>query len=143
MDNRGTYNYAVMVDFAAKAKQKIDKAEAKSQKAKAVKPAVCEALNNFCGQNEEFARAVVQGESIDDCLESTVKGCGNFISDLEVYKRAARFFFPGADVKMTLTIDLGDGGYSNNTSASSELLCETAPEPVNKIVLSLDSLLDF
>lgn len=97
-----------------------------SSKGQAVSSAVVQALKDFCAQNSEFERAVLDGESVDKCIESTVKNAGSSISDLEVYKKAVGFYFKGATVKMTLTIDLGDEGYSND-----------------KIELGLDSLLDF
>ena len=97
-----------------------------SLKGQAVGQAVVEALKSFCEQNSEFERAVLDGESVDKCIESTVKNAGSSISDLEVYKKAVAFYFPGATVEMKLTIDLGDEGFSND-----------------KIELDLDSLLDF
>ena len=98
-----------------------------SQKGNAVKNAVVTALTDFCRQNSEFAQAVEQSyKSVADCIEYTVKKAGNSISDLDVYKKAVEFYFPGATVKCQLTVDLGDGGFSNEKS-----------------VLSLDDLLDF
>ena len=88
---------------------------------------VRECLSDFCEQNDEFAQAVAQGGSFHDCLKACAKGIGQACSDLDVYKRAVQFYFKGADVHMKLTVDLGDGGFSDNKS----------------IGLSLDSLLDF
>jgi len=34
------------------------------------------------------------------------KGCGSAISDLEAFRRAVRFYFPGADVKFHMTVNL-------------------------------------
>ena len=103
-----------------------------SKKGSAVKSAVIDALKLFCNQNSEFAQAVEQStKNVGDCIENTVKNCGNSISDLEVYKKAVKFYFPGADVKCQLTIDLGDGGFSNE------------PQKVQRVELSLDDLLDF
>ena len=79
-----------------------------------VASSVLNALIQFCRQNSEFAQAVLQsGKSIKDCIESTVKGAnGKGISDIEVYRRAAAFYFEGAEIHFTMTIDLGDGGFS-------------------------------
>lgn len=76
------------------------------QKASAVAPAVADALVDFCRQDEEFAQAVAQGGSFADCVAAVVKGVGSCISDLEAYRRAVQFYFPGADIKMQMTIDL-------------------------------------
>ena len=35
-----------------------------------------------------------------------VKGVGSSISDLDAYRRAVQFYFPGADIKMQMSIDL-------------------------------------
>jgi len=63
-------------------------------------------LITFCEQDEEFAEAVLQGGTFEDCMKEVAKGCGNGLSDLEAYKRAAAFYFKGADVRMQLRIDL-------------------------------------
>ena len=99
--------------------------------AQAVAKPTLEVLKTFCEQNEEFAQAVLQTDrTFAECAENAVKGAGGSISDIEVYRRAVRFYFKGADVHFNMTIDLGDGSDSE----------ETAKPPVS---LSLDSLLDF
>lgn len=73
----------------------------------AVSKDVCNVLIMFCEQDEEFAQAIVQGgKKLKDCIESTVRGVRDSVSDLEVYKRAVEFYFTGATVHMNLTIDL-------------------------------------
>lgn len=76
------------------------------QKEKIMARPVAEQLKAFCLQDEEFAQAVCQGGAFSDCMEEVAKGVGNSISDLEAYKRAVTFYFPGAKVNMQLTIDL-------------------------------------
>ena len=71
-----------------------------------MKDQVCEALENFCRQDEEFAQAVVQGGTFEECMKAVAKNCGNGISDLEAYRRAARFYFPGSEVRFQMSIDL-------------------------------------
>lgn len=109
-----------------------------TKKGSAVSGAVTAALEDFCRQNHEFEQAVLQGGSLAECVEHTVKGCGNSISDIEVYRKAVEFYFPTAKVHMALTIDLGDNGFSNSS--------EDKPITVSKnekVELSLDDLLDF
>lgn len=105
------------------------------KKAQAVKQAVLGALEDFCGQNAEFEQAVLQGGSVADCIESTVKGSGSSISDLEVYRKAVEFYFPTALIRTSMTLDLGDGGYSGED--------KPITMSTNKVELSLDDLLDF
>lgn len=77
------------------------------RKASAVKDDVAYTLETFCQQDEEFAQAVVQTDkTLSDCCTEIMKGTGNSVSDLEVYKKAVNFYFPGADIKMTMEIDL-------------------------------------
>ncbi len=71
-----------------------------------MKTAVREALESFCRQNEEFAQAVVQGGAFAECMAAVAKGCGSSMSDIEAYRRAAAFYFRGAEVKMELKIQL-------------------------------------
>ena len=70
---------------------------------------VCKALTGFCRQNEEFAQAVYQGGSFEDCMKEVSKDCGHGISDLEAYRRAVRFYFKGADIRYTMTVNLCAG----------------------------------
>ena len=77
--------------------------------ASAMKDAVCEALDGFCRQDGEFAQAVVQGGALADCMKAVAKNCGTAISDLEAFRRAVRFYFPGADVKFHMTVSLCPG----------------------------------
>lgn len=102
----------------------------------AVKNAVMKTICKFCEQNAEFKQAIEQsGKSFADCLRASVAGVKEHISDLDCYKRAVAFYFPGADIKCTMTLDLGDNGFSNN---------ETSTEADSgKLQLDLDSLLDF
>ena len=65
-----------------------------------------EKLLNFAGQDEEFAQAIVQGGSFQDCMKAVCKGIGTSISDFEAYSRAAAFFFPGSKVRFEMHIDL-------------------------------------
>ena len=82
--------------------------QVKGQKESAMKGAVRDALLEFCRQNEEFAQAVVQGGRVEECIKSVLKGAGNSLSDLEAYKRAAAFFFPGCVVTMKLAIAMSE-----------------------------------
>lgn len=91
----------------AKAKLDKEKKEGKyDRKGEAVLSSVVKTLKDFAGQEEEFAQAIVQGGSLSDCIAAVMKGVGSSISDLEVYKRAAAFYFPGADVHFSMQIDL-------------------------------------
>lgn len=127
IDKHTTKDTACQVDKLSEMPQGL------SRRGSAVASSVVEALTDFCRQNAEFRQAVEQGGSLKDCIESTVKGVGSSISDLEVYRKAVRFFFPGAEIHMTMTLDLGNDGFSNTP----------VPEQKKAVTLDLDSLLDF
>lgn len=74
--------------------------------AEIMKKGVLQALKDFCEQDEEFAQAVVQGGSFEDCMKAVAKNCGNGISDLTAYERAAQFYFPTSAVRFRMEIDL-------------------------------------
>lgn len=73
-----------------------------------VKNEVTETLKTFCNQDEEFAQAIVQTDkSLYNCLKAIMKDTGREgISDIATYKKAVNFYFAGADIKMTMEIDL-------------------------------------
>lgn len=94
--------------WAGQAVRKLDaeKKDVKGQKETVMKGAVLAAVKDFCMQDEEFAQAVVQGGTFAECMKKVAAGIGNSISDLDAYKKAVQFYFPGAEVRMQLTIDL-------------------------------------
>ena len=122
-----------MSEFYEQAKARLQKeSEARLDRyGEAMKSAVKEALLDFCRQEEEFAQAVVQGGSFKDCMAAVGKKIkGNAISDLEAYKAAVEFYFPGATVSMKMNIDLcGD--------ASGE--AAPTPEPGKGMIIDLSA----
>ena len=98
---------------------------------KYVAGAVIDALKGFCEQDEEFAQAIVQSDKgLSECIDTILKGHGNCISDLEVYRRAVEFYFPGATVSMTLKVHV------NPYDAKEE-----QTKPTSVIELDLDDLI--
>lgn len=98
-----------MNEWYERAKSKLEaekNAGSYDRYASAMKDAVREALDGFCRQDAEFAQAVVQGGAFSDCMKAVAKDCGSAISDLEAFRRAVRFYFPGADVKFHMTVNL-------------------------------------
>lgn len=111
----------------------------KGRHAQVIAGPTADALMEFCRQEPEFEQAIMQsGKSFDDCLAAITKGIGQSISDLEVYSRAVKFYFPVAAVRFHMTIDLcGDNGAVDPPIT---MIRQAKPEPMQ---LSLDSLLDF
>lgn len=108
----------------------------------AVKKDVADMLISFCRQDTEFAQAVMQSDkTLNECCVSIMAGCGGYISDLEVYRKAVQFYFPGADIHMTMTIDLCASVRGPEDAAPSK---QATPAPAAKrsdIILDLTDFL--
>lgn len=87
-------------------KLKSESTGVKGLKEKAMASAVMAVIQDFCKQDEEFSQAVVQGGTFAACMSAVAQGVGSSISDLDAYKKAVRFYFPGAEVRMQMAIDL-------------------------------------
>ena len=128
------------------ASEKLD-AEAKKvagQKEKVMAGPVLAAIKTFCEQEAEFAQAVVQGGSFAECMKKVAAGVGDAISDIDAYKKAVQFYFPGAVVNMQLTIDLIGTATEqnepiNNSNKLQESVKESALEKPKLITLDLSS----
>lgn len=96
--------------YKEKAIEKIQnelKAFTGGNKEKAVSKPVAETLEMFCKQNEEFAQAICESDkTISNCCKTIMKKSGNAISDIEVYKRAVKYYFSTANIEMSMKINL-------------------------------------
>lgn len=99
----------------------------------AVKLPVMQALMQFCEQDNEFAQAVAEpgSKSLAGCLEAVVKGCGNVLSDIEAYCRAASYYFDGAKVEMQMVIHVNPYDAAGGTGTM---------KPATKVISLLDLL---
>lgn len=99
-----------METVKSQAIEKIDKelkGYAGDRYGNAMKNYVAEILKEFCGQNEEFAQAVVQGGNFQDCMKAVGgKVKSGAISDLDACRAAAEFYFPGSVVKFQMKINM-------------------------------------
>ncbi len=80
-------------------------------------PYVGDVCARFCEQSEDFATAVMaEGKSLAGCLQALKlpgRGMG-YCSDFDVYRMAAQYFFPEADVEWSMKISMPA---KNQTSA--------------------------
>lgn len=133
-----------MEEFVSKAVEKIESgiAAVKGQKENVVKRPVADALISFCRQQEEFAQAVVQSEkTFADCVAHVVKGCGNALSDIEAYRKAVGFWFPGAVVDMVLTIRMSEFEEPENVPEAVETPRKAKSQTTGNLEFSLFDLL--
>ncbi len=96
---------------AAKKLEDEKKSGKYDQYAQVMKDRVNETLVSFCKQDREFAQAVVQGGAFEECMKAVSKdarsyGNGHGIPDLEAFRRAVQFYFPGADVRFQMSVNL-------------------------------------
>ena len=116
-----------------KLEKELRELKTRSFRVDAMKKAVHDALAEFCRQDEEFAQAILQGGSFADCMKAVSAGVGSSISDLDAYRRAVQFYFPGANIRFRMEINLCAGAEDGP---------EPAPERTDKPkVLSLFDLM--
>ena len=111
------------IEMKDTAKEKINKERTTvkgDRYATAVAPFVADTLLVFIDENEDFAAAVAACEkSFDECCKEITKGAQGFLSDMEVYKRAVKFYLPEADLKCEMHVDLPNEGKAFNLSLES------------------------
>lgn len=97
------------------------------QKEKAVSTFVASTLTHFCKENERFAEIVYKTKrSLSDCCYEIMKGTGNSISDIDVYRGAVRHYFPNSDIKFNMEITI------NGEAPSEEELAREVKKPEPK-----------
>ena len=75
------------------------------RKANAVFPSVLKVLKDFCKQDAAFADVVVkQSKTVGTCCEEVCKNVGNYISDIDLYKKVVAFYFPKATIEFQMKI---------------------------------------
>lgn len=103
-------NIIELKNYQSLAVEKID-AELKGfvgdRYASAVKNHVAATIKHFCEENEQFARVVYETKrTLSDCCKEIMKGCGNSISDIDVYRGAVKNYFPNAEIDFHMTIKI-------------------------------------
>lgn len=103
---------------------------------------VHKALVSFCKQEEEFAQAIVQSEkNLNDCMQTISRMIvGNAISDLEAFRLAVDYYFPGAEIQYNMRINL-IGSAAADTPPIVMSGSQEEPQKKNVFELSLDDLL--
>lgn len=95
--------------YADKLKKELSEIKGASRYVDAVKQEVYNAVMSFCGQSAEFAQAVEQSsKTFGQCCEAVVKNCGSCLSDIEAFRRAADFYFPGAKIEFRMVIHMSE-----------------------------------
>lgn len=95
-----------MTDLAIQKLKKEYQAAKGDKYGSVVKKPLLDVLCDFCRQDAEFAQAVYQGGSFEDALAAAVKGAQNHTPDIQIYRQAVQFYFPGSDIQLTMKINL-------------------------------------
>ncbi|MEG1550636.1 MAG: Cas9 inhibitor AcrIIA9 family protein [Oscillospiraceae bacterium] len=115
-----------MENFKILAIEKLNKELEKfngGYKERAISKYVCDTLKTFCKQDDEFAQAIVQtNKTISDCCKKIMEGCKNSIADIDVYKKAAEFYFLGAKVEFNMKINLAPSDDTSSDAHSEKLI---------------------
>jgi hypothetical protein len=103
----------IAVTFSTDQAAAIEKINAELQsfsggnKEKAVSTYVANTLRQFSEEDERFARVVLNTKrTLSDCCEEIMQGVRESISDIEVYRRATKFYFPNSEVEFNMVIHL-------------------------------------
>lgn len=116
-------NPTVWQDKAIK-KTTAERKEVKGQRESIMADHVLDMIHEFCIQSEDFAQAVAEGGTFAVCMTTVAKGVGNSISDIDAYKKAVQFYFPGAEIRVQM-----------------QIITEKKQENTKPIMLSLEDLL--
>ncbi|MGN1117426.1 MAG: Cas9 inhibitor AcrIIA9 family protein [Acutalibacteraceae bacterium] len=84
----------------------------------AVSTHIANMLSSFCEQEERFAQTVCKTKrTLSDCAKEILKSSGSAMSDLEVFRRAAQFYYPNVKVSFVMNLeitgDAPDEAYTN------------------------------
>lgn len=138
------------VSIISQAVEKInrkEKPEKNDMFAAAIGEHIKKALTTFCEQNEEFARAVLDGGSANECIKSVADKIRTrkSVSDFDVYQLAVKYYFPVAVVDFVMKIRMSEYEQPEQTEAKTEQTEVKAEQTEQKTALdlSLDSLLDW
>ena len=138
------------VSIIAQAVEKInrkEKPEKNDMFAAAIGEHIKKALTIFCEQTEEFARAVLDGGSANECIKAVADKIRTrkSVSDFDVYQLAVKYYFPVAVVDFVMKIRMSEYEQPEQTEAKTEQTEAKAEQTEQKTALdlSLDSLLDW
>ena len=88
------------------------------RKEKCVSSHVAAQITHFCEESPEFAEVVYKTKrTLSDCCTEVLKGVGNHISDIDVYRGIVKSYFPNADVRFLMNIEINGAAPSEEEMA--------------------------
>ena len=98
------------------------------QKEKCVSSEVAAQITHFCEESPEFAEVVYKTKrTLSDCCAEVLKGTGNHVSDIDVYRGIVKAYFPNADVRFFMSIEI------NGAAPSEEEMAKVPEKPAQKV----------
>ena len=144
------------VSIISQAVEKINRKEKPMKDdpfAAAIGEHIKKALSSFCEQNEEFARAVLDGGSANECIKAVADKIRTrkSVSDFDVYQLAVKYYFPVAVVDFVMKIRMSEYEQPEQTEQTEQTEAKTEQTEVKAeqteqktaLDLSLDGLLDW
>ena len=133
-------NTTSIISQAVEKINRKEKPEKNDMFAAAIGEHIKKALTTFCEQNEEFARAVLDGGSANECIKSVADKIRTrrTVSDFDVYQLAVKYYFPVAVVDFVMKIRMSEFEPKAEQTEQTE-----QTEQKTALDLSLDSLLDW
>jgi len=127
--------------FPALANQAVDKLRQEEAafsgglREQAIHKAVVATLKKFCEEDARFAQVFLKTRrTLSDCCVQIVRGVGNSISDIEVYRRAVQFYFPNSEIEFKMNILLtGEAPSEEEMAREPEKKQPPKPRKVKKI----------
>ncbi len=86
------------------------------------KEKIANQLATFTGGQKEKDR-----RTLSDCCAEVMKGTGNCVSDIDVYRGIVRAYFPNADVRFLMDIEI------NGAAPSEEEMAKLPEKPAPKV----------
>ena len=88
-------------------------------------------MTHFCQESAQFAQVVYKTRrTLSDCCAQVMKGTGNCVSDIDVYRGVVRAYFPNADVKFLMDIEIN--GEAPSEEEMAKLPEKPKPRPAKK-----------
>ncbi|WP_160644296.1 MULTISPECIES: PcfJ domain-containing protein [unclassified Neglectibacter] len=115
-------------NYQTLATEKID-AELQSftggRKEKCISSHAAAQVTHFCEESPAFAEVVYKTKrTLSDCCAEVVKDAKEYISDIDVYRGIVRAYFPNADIKFLMNIEInGDAPSEEEMAKAPEKIC--------------------
>lgn len=112
------------------------------RKEKCVSAHVAAQITHFCEESQEFAEVVYKTKrTLSDCCTEVLKDTKDYASDIDVYRGIVKAYFPNADVRFLMNIEINGAAPSEEEMAKlpvkPEPKAKPAPKPQTKPLVTV------